>query len=112
MDTVKSYQKILIRLLEKHAAYKPANIPDAERQVIADTERNHYQLVTIGWEGDRFVHNCSFHFDIKEGKVWIQQNRTDINIADELVSMGIPKTDIVLGFQPPYTRPFSGYAVA
>ncbi len=99
-------------LLQKHAAYKPVNIRDAERQVIADTTRNHFQLLTIGWEGKRFVHNCSFHFDIKDEKIWIQQNWTDIDIAQELVEMGVPKTDIVLGFQPPYARAHSGYAAA
>ena len=44
--------------------------------------------------------------------MWIQQNWTDIEIADEFVEKGIPATDIVLGFQPPYARPYSGFAVA
>ncbi|MCB0842603.1 MAG: XisI protein [Bacteroidetes bacterium] len=112
MGKVEKYQNIIVELLKKHAAYKPVNIEDAERQVIADTVRNHFQLVTIGWEKQRFVHNCSFHFDIKGEKIWIQQNWTDIDIAKELEEMGVPKSDIVLGFQPPKYRSFTGYAEA
>lgn len=113
MDKIKNYQDTIIRLLEKHAAVTPANIRDAENQVIADRERNHFQLVTLGWDGKVFVHSVVFHFDIRpEGKIWLQANWTDTDIAAELVNMGVPKSDIVLGFQPPYARPYSGYAVA
>ena len=30
----------------------------------------------------------------------------------ELVAMGVPKDDIVLGLQPPYKRPYTDYGVA
>ena len=44
------------------------------------------------------------HIDIKEGKVWIQHNMTDQRVAEELVALGIPQENIVLGFHPPYMR--------
>lgn len=107
------YRSILLDLLNQWAAYTPANLADAEGQVIADLQRDHFQLVRLGWRNDAFVHNTIFHFDIKaDDKVWIQANWTDTDIAAELVERGIEKTDIVLGFQPPRYRPYSGYATA
>jgi len=49
--------------------------------------------------------------DIKDGKIWLQQNTTDIDVGQELIEMGIPQEDIVLGLHPPYKRPYTGYGV-
>jgi hypothetical protein len=51
-------------------------------------------------------------FDIKDGKIWLQQNITDIDVGQELLEFGIPKEDIVLGLHLPYKRPYTGYGVA
>jgi hypothetical protein len=58
------------------------------------------------------IYLCIIHFDIKDGKIWLQQNLTDQNPAEELVEMGVPREDIVLGLQPPYKRPYTDYGVA
>ncbi len=108
---VKKYQDIILTFLERQASYRVANA-DLQNQIIADTERNHFQLVRIGWRKDRFVHTCPFHFDIKNGKIWIQQNRTDVEVAEELVEMGVPASDIVIGFLPSEIRAASGFAAA
>lgn len=112
MDKVGKYQKAIISLLEEYAAIKPANMPGIEQQVVADLNRNHFALIRLGWENDRFVYHCVMHFDIKGEKVWLQQNWTDQNVADELIAKGVERGDIVLGFVPPYARGHSGYAVA
>lgn len=74
-----------------------------EVQLILDTVRDHYQWMNVGYL-NRVYRSvaCSVHFDIKDGKIWLQQNLTDRNPAEELVAMGVPKEDIVLGLQPPY----------
>jgi hypothetical protein len=38
------------------------------------------------------------HFDIQDGKIWIQYNGTEDSVAERLVEMGVPTSDIVLGF--------------
>jgi len=58
------------------------------------------------------VYNCFVHLDIKEGKIWIQRNMTETDIAKELVEMGVSKEDIILGLHPSYKRPYTGYGVA
>jgi hypothetical protein len=50
--------------------------------------------------------------DIKGGKIWLQWNGTEDNIAANLVAAGVPKADIVLGFQSPLMRQFTDYAVS
>lgn len=110
-DKVKKYQSIILTFLQEQASYRVANA-DLQNQVIADTERNHFQLVRVGWRKDRFVHVCPFHFDIQGGKIWIQQNRTDVEVAEALTEMGVPPSDIVIGFLPAEIRAASGFAMA
>ena len=110
-DKIKQYQSIVLSFLERQASYRVANT-DLENQIIADTQNHHYQLIRIGWRNNRYIHACPFHFDIKNGKIWIQQNRTDVEVGEELMAMGIPKSDIVIGFLPADMRSMTGYAAA
>jgi XisI protein len=110
-EKIKKYQAILLEFLTEQATYRISN-SELENQIVADKENHHYQLLRIGWRKDRYVRACPFHFDIKDGKVWIQQNRTDIEVGDELIARGIPKSDIVIGFLPVEMRSTSGYAIA
>lgn len=119
MDKITTYQKIIITALQKHAKMriKSSTHPQAyvETQLLLDTTRHHYQLLSIGWSDNskRFVYGVAFHIDIKpNGKVWVQQDNTDAIIVDDLLEGGIPQSDIVLGFMPPFMRKFSDFAVA
>ncbi len=51
----------------------------------------------VGWKGLKRVYCIVLHFDIKDGKVWLQQNTTDIDVGKELLEFGIPNEDIVMG---------------
>ena len=112
MDSLKAYQNAIVSLLEEYAAVKPANMPGVQHEVLADRERNHFALIRLGWTQGRFVYHCVMHFDIIDGCVWLQQNRTDRDLAEELVQKGVAKQDIVLGFVPPYARSHGGFAPA
>ena len=70
--------------------------------------------MSIGWnpETSNFIYGVAFHIDIKDGKVWVQQDNTDAIIVDDLLEGGIPQSDIVLGFLSPYMRQFSDFSVA
>jgi XisI protein len=57
------------------------------------------------------VYGTLVHIDIKNGKVWIQRNNTEINLAERLVERGVQKENIVIGLHSPFMRQFSGYAV-
>ena len=101
MEKVKKYQKALLGILEYYAAITSPFMPDVENKIIADTKNHHYQLVRIGWYKDSHVHYSVFHFEIANGKVIVHENRTDINIKEELTDAGIAAKDIQPASQHP-----------
>lgn len=111
MDKLAQYRTYLKKLLTKHSSIK-SKATDIETELLFDTDHDHYQLMRVGWKGLTRVYYTVLHFDIKDGKIWLQQNTTDIDVGQELIDMGIPKEDIVLGLHPPYKRPYTGYGVA
>jgi hypothetical protein len=82
-----------------------------QAQTIFDTERDHYQLVYVGWRNHRRIYGPVLHLDIMDNKIWIQQDGTEVGIANELVELGVPKQDIILGFDPPNMRQLSDFAI-
>ncbi len=110
-NKIAKYQKIIIDFLKKQAQNRIANT-QLENQLVFDTVNHHYQLLRIGFRDNRYVHACPFHFDIKNGKIWIQQNRTDIELGEIFQSLGVPASDIVIGFLPEEYRAMSDYAVS
>ena len=104
MEKVKKYQKIILQVLEEYANIKSPFMPEVENLIIADTKKHHYQLVRMGWYKDRHVHYTVFHFDILDNKVWIQENRTDVKIDEELIEAGIAAKDICSGMEHPAMR--------
>ncbi|MGB6168089.1 MAG: XisI protein, partial [Geitlerinemataceae cyanobacterium] len=71
-----------------------------------------YLLMAIGWNSSGRVHSISFHLRIRNDKVWIEWDGTENGIALELVELGIPKEDIVLGFYRPERREITEFAIA
>jgi XisI protein len=113
MERLEQYRQAIRQLLTAHASSEQNNPePEIECQLIFDIEHDHYQLLDVGWEELKRVYNCFIHLDIKDGKIWIQRNMTEADLAQELVERGIPKEDIVLGLHPYYKRPLTGYGVA
>ncbi|HAX88287.1 MAG TPA: XisI protein [Cyanobacteria bacterium UBA11370] len=111
MERVEYYRQCIRKLLTAQMTWEQGNA-DIECQLIFDVEHDHYQLLDVGWDDLKRVYNCFIHLDIKNGKIWIQRNMTEVDIARELVEMGVPREDIVLGLHPPYKRPYTGYGVA
>lgn len=108
MDRVAQYRQLIQEILSRRA-YTRAGV---NAQTIFDTERDHYQLVNVGWRNEKHrVYGTVIHLDIIDGKIWVQWDGTDDAVAEELVAQGVPKSDIVLGFHAPYKRPYTEYAV-
>ncbi|NEP22195.1 XisI protein [Moorena sp. SIO3I6] len=111
MEKVAQYREYVQRLLNDYAKDDVSN-HEVEVQLIFDTLRDHYQWMNVGWEDLNRIYRSIVHLDIKDGKIWLQQNLTDLNPAEELVEMGVPREDIVLGLQAPYKRQYTDYGVA
>ncbi len=103
MDKIKKYEAFILQIMQEYAAIPYANL-DASNELIVDRENHRYQIVTIGWDGYKRVHTATLHFDIKDGKIWIQQDQTEHGIANDLVEAGVPKSDIVLNYLLPEVR--------
>lgn len=97
MARIREYRSIIKTLLSDYAQYPPAN-GHIEMETIFDDAQDHYQLIALGWQGKKRIHGCVIHIDLKQDKVWLQHDNTDAEIANKLVKMGIPATQIVLGF--------------
>ena len=111
MDRVENYRSYIRSILEEHSKYASSQ-DDVESELFFDTIHDQYQLMRVGWNGLKRVYYIVMHFDLRDGKIWIQQNMTDVDIGQELVNMGVLKDDIILGLHPPYKRPYTGYGVA
>ncbi len=111
MDKIESYRNLIQSLLTAYAAIPIAN-GKIDCYTVFDTKQDHYQVMNVGWDGYRRVYGCVLHLDIKAGKIWIEQNMTEIRIGEELVQRGVNKQDIILGFQAPEMRQYTDYGVA
>jgi len=108
---VEQYRKYIQQLLTERAQ-RAANQQRAEEyevQTLFDTERDHYQLLYVGWRGNKREFGCLLYLDVKHGKIWIQHDGTEVGIANQLVELGVPKQDIVLAFHEPEIRPFTEF---
>lgn len=112
MEKITRYRKIIRQLLSDYSTIKPVNIPDIENQLLFDEENDHYQLFALGWEGTHRVLQCVFHVDLKNSKIWVQEDSTEFDLVGKMEALGVPKSDIVLAFHHPEMRPFTEYAVA
>jgi len=110
MATVTDYPVCIKQVLRAHQQFRSIPNDSVQAQVLFDDEHQNYMLLDLGWQGKRYIHSPVIHLEIVAGKVWIRCNYTEFAIADELIAAGIPREDIVLGFQHPTVRPYTGFA--
>lgn len=111
MDKLERYRQCVRQILTEHAQ-NSTTTDTVKAELIFDTERDRYQLAYVGWQGDKRVFGPVMHFDIQNGKIWIQYNGTEDSVAERLVKMGVPTSDIVIGFHSAFKRQFTDYAVS
>ncbi|MCC5600951.1 XisI protein [Nostoc favosum] len=110
MEKLERYRTYIKKLLSDYASISPSD-GEAETELVFDVERDRYQVVHTGWKNRQPMYGCVLHLDIKGDKIWIHHDGTEIGIADELVKLGVPKSDIVLAFHEPLVRQYTGFAV-
>ena len=114
MDKLMTYRTLIKRLLSEWAALINEQYPPTDSGLVAqcvfDEERDQYLLLRIGWSGHRRIRGMTLYVRLHNGKCWIEEDWTEEGIATELLKAGVPKSDIVLAFQPPEARPFTQFA--
>jgi hypothetical protein len=107
-----SHQRAVLELIERLAKVDSNEQADATIKII-DELGGHYLLFNNTWKYGRRYYGCFLHIDLSaDGKIWIQHDGTDLNVAEQLMEAGIAKEEIVLGFQPPSVRAVLGFGVA
>src|SRR5262245_35250771 len=104
-------RQIIEQTLTEIANYIPQDSQSPHKTAF-DRHSDSYALIEVGWVDNQRVHQFIIHIEIINGKVWVQADNTDLNVTRELERAGIPKNDIVLGFQPPAVRRYTEYAIA
>ena len=114
MANTLKYQQIITEILEYYAALPSMGGQNGEfeEQLIIDKDHNHFQILAIGWEDSKRIYYPVFHIDIKNAKIWVQEDATDFDFVGELEKRGVPASDIILAFHAPYKRQYTAYAVA
>ena len=98
METsVAFYQRCIKQILNE---YESLQTDQLSTELIFDDERGHYLVMWLGWNGYKRVHECAIHIDIINDKIVIQWNDTEELLEDSLMSLGIPKQDIIVGTIP------------
>lgn len=110
MDRIKKYQDLLQKEMEYHAELQPTN-SDIKFQFVMNVERNQCILLALGWQNKVYKHYFLFHLEIIDGKIWLHENRTDIDIAKILVEKGIQPCDIFIAYLTKVEQKDSGYAM-
>ncbi len=111
MDKITKYQQAIIEVLQEYKSQFRRTSKNIQHETLIDKENNHYQFLWTGWDGDRHVFSIAFHIDIISNKIWIQEDNTEIGIANLLVEKGIAKSDIVLAYFAPAHRELTEFAV-
>jgi hypothetical protein len=111
MDSLERYRRLIQDLLAEYAQpYLDCN--PTNHYLICDRQQGHYQWMEVGWDASKRLYRSIIHFDIQNAKIWLQQNLTDQDPAAALVAQGVPQEDIILGFQSPFKRPYTGYGIS
>lgn len=113
MDKLNTYRTVIKEMLTRYYELdleQPS--PGIEPVLAFDEVRDHYFWVQVGWNQTGRTCGSTVYIRIKDGKVWIEEDLTEDGVTNDLLEAGIPKQDIVLGFQHPRERALTEFAVA
>ena len=103
MDRLTRYRDKVKALLSGYVSARGAKI-STECQLIFEEANDHSLWIDLGWNESRRIYNPVMHLDIKEGRIWIQENMTDLDPAEDSIDLGVERLDIILGLQPQIGR--------
>lgn len=97
-NIIKHYQSCIKQLLSE---YESLTTDCSTIETIFDDVQMRYIVLRIGWNGQKRIHLCLVHIDMKDDMVIIQANNTEDMLDEELVALGIPHEKIHPGILPP-----------
>lgn len=111
MDTLIRDSDTVERTLCDLASFYGSN--NTLRTLLAfDRARGQFLLLDEGWNGHRRIHVVWAHVELRDDKIWIQEDGTEQGIANLLVEAGVARDRIVLAFHAPSQRLAGEFAAA
>ena len=111
MDKLANYRALLEEIFRQDETPDLSDV-SAETRVIIEHKSDNYQLMRGVWEGNsKRLCPCYIHASIRNNKIWVEQDFTELGLSLQSLERGVPSDDIVLAFQPPLNRPYTGFAV-
>ncbi|MDJ0619532.1 MAG: XisI protein [Calothrix sp. MO_192.B10] len=106
-------QKILTEYYEMTVAQTPTSAEiEASDRIAFDEKHDQYLWFRFGWQEKQRIQHIIMYLCIKNGKIWVEEDATNLCVVDDLLAAGIPQTDIVLGFHHPRKRNLTEFAIA
>ena len=103
MDKLEKYRNVIKKILTEYyettntQVVKDAGVEVSDRLAFDET-RDQYLWFRFGWDDKKQIQYIIIYLCIKNGKVWVEEDATNLCVVDDLLSAGIPQADIVLGF--------------
>ncbi len=115
MDKLESYRNTIKAILERYyqitiTQSHVVNDSEVSDRLALDENRDQYLWFRFGWDDSRLVQYIILYLCIKNDKIWVEQDATDLCVVDDLLAAGVPAHDIVLGFHPPKKRQLTEFA--
>jgi len=113
MERIIEYQKIIRGVIADYAEVLTGPpLPKFEVALALDDEHSQYVLRRVGWSAQEHYNIYGLHVMLRNGKIWIEEDMTEDGIVNKLLARGVPREDIVLGFQPPFMRSQAEFSLA
>jgi XisI protein len=110
---IKTYRTIIKEVLIRYYELDLEQASVGIEPVLAlDEVRDSYFWAQVGWNQTGRTCGITVYIRIEHGKVWVEEDLTEDGVTNDLLEAGIPKHDIVLGFQHPRERALTDFAVA
>jgi hypothetical protein len=105
MDQLAHYRHVIQATLKKYyertIAQATSNSSEVSDRLVLDPSRDQYLWLRFGWNERQREQHIIMYLCLKNGKIWVEEDATDLCMVDDLLAAGIPPADIVLGFHPP-----------
>jgi len=112
MDQLNEYRCLIKQALTERAnLMRSQPLPGEEVICLLDDATNNYLILRVGWLKSERLYSVTLHLRLLNSHIHIEQDWTD-DFLIALIEAGVPRKDIVLGFDQPELRPRTEFAVA
>jgi hypothetical protein len=94
MDKITRYRRIMRRLVNEYAGYRPSH-GQIEPIAVCDPKNDNYLLLHVGWDNIRRTHATILHLRLKNGRILIEEDGLEHGIGQELIEAGVAPQDII-----------------